>query len=164
MRPLTIGAGLATGAVVLALGAGVAFALMTDRQPDDNGSAGQDSLREEIQAMTDAGLPEDDPKVALLEEELAEFEALAETAAEPDPGFDPAALDELVTGSTRSMQPDSTEEWDDGEVECEPVPGKLTVDDIAEATCFVEQQSDGSVRYVAVAPDGTEREARFAEE
>jgi hypothetical protein len=114
--------------------------------------------------MIEGGLPHDDPKVAMLEEELAALDALEDTVAVPDPGIDPEALDDAASGSTRSTAADPTEQWDTGEVECEPVPGRLTMADIAGATCFVEQQPDGGVRYVAVAPDGTERATVFAEE
>lgn len=166
--PFALGAGLAAGAVVLALAGGTALAawanhLHAGRSSDDR--AAEEALRDEIQAMVESGLPPEDPKVALLEDELTELEALADAVAEPDPGFDPDELESLRAGSARAFPPhapDPTEEWEDGEVECEPLPGRLSVEDIADANCYVERQPDGSIRYVAVAPDGTERDAFFA--
>lgn len=144
-----VGAGVVVSVVAAA-------ALMTgndDGTADDGGTAaGEEVLQTELDAMLEAGVHPDDPKVGLLEDELEDLEALADAEGVPAPPPEPP--------------PDADDGPDVGErreVDCEPVPPDLlTMDDIADATCYVEPQSDGGTRYIAVGPDGTERTVRFS--
>jgi len=110
-------------------------------------------LQAELDAMAAAGLPADDPKVAMLRDDLASFERGMHTVAPVEPAVDPATRDVGVADEAS---------LDNGLVECEPLPGLLTADDVAGARCSSLLQPDGSSLYVAERPDGTRSTVRFA--
>lgn len=154
---------MVAGAVAIAVGGGSVGAWFVEQRGDASGTSGtaRAALQSEIDAMLDAGIPPGDQKLRMLENELAALQALEGTAPVAEPGID---LDVVARGGQRSAapnQPDATEQWENGPVECEPIPQRLSAEDLVDATCFVEPRADGSVRYVAVAPDGTEREVLF---
>jgi hypothetical protein len=134
----------------------------------------EQQLRDEMDGMLAAGLDEDDPKVEMVEEQLAAIEdgagkparergvdtgaMLAEAA---DDGAAAAAA-EAGRGEPGAGPPaDEDLTWESGPVACEPVPGLLSVEEIAGATCLSVPQPDGTNRYVAVAPDGVVHSVRF---
>jgi hypothetical protein len=153
----------------------------------------EQQLQDEIDAMVAAGLPEDDPKVQLLEDQVedlrrgrgirppkepgvdlgdlvadaraadnasrraAERAAAGADDADGQAGTAQAGTAEAVAGAPET----SASGWPSGPVECEPVPGVLTAEDVAGATCASVAQPDGSSRYVAVGGDGTVRAVAF---
>jgi hypothetical protein len=146
-------------------------------------------LDDELEGMADNGVPADDPKMGLLEEQRDELADGRGVPARREPGVDTAArLEEAreVTGAqaraeAREAAPGATVEsqaaggrgvagveegerarWDSGPVVCEPVPGMLTMAEVTGGTCVSVPQPDGTSRYVVVAPDGTVRSVRFA--
>ncbi len=143
----------------------------------------EDEMRGEIDAMVDGGMSPDDPKVEMLEEQLAELEEGADASPPPEPGVDvEALLDEAQANeaaedagvAARSAgpagaatasgdEPAAGEEpaWDSGAVQCEVVPGLLGPDEIAGARCVGVPQPDGTSRYVAIGADGTARTVAF---
>lgn len=166
-RSLAIGACLVAGVAGLAMVGGMVAAQVREEVRDTaySGSSGTALLQTELEAMLDAGLPADDPKVQMLQDEIAALEALegAEPVPEPVPlpGIEPA--DAAGEGGQRHTAVDSSEQWDVGEVECEPVPGHLTADDVRNATCRVEPQNDGSSHYIVTFSDGTEQTVPFGD-
>jgi hypothetical protein len=139
-----------------------------------------EEMRDQIDAMIDSGMSPDDPKVRMLEDQLAELEAGAEAAPPREPGVDvEAALEQAEAAeraedagvSTQAAPSDasaagqaageSAPAWDSGPVMCEVVPGALGPDEIAGALCVSVPQPDGTSRYVAVGPDGTVRTVAF---
>src|ERR671919_517309 len=107
-------------------------------------------IEDQIDAMVDSGIPENDPKVELLEDQVAELRR--GTRADPPPG----AAGQATTGGVPTGPA-----WQSGTVECEPVPQVLTAAEVAGATCVSVPQPDGSSRYVAVGPDGVVRTVSF---
>ena len=160
---------LALGAVAASAAAGAA---LTEPPP----TPVEQQLADEIEGMVDAGLPADHPKVEMVEEML---QALEEGAADPapsEPGADVAAL--LAEAETEDARQAEAERrvaadaggrvadpaaagWESGTVACEPLPGLLTVDELAGARCLSVPQPDGTTRYVAVSPGGVVRMVRF---
>lgn len=160
---------LALGAVAASAAAGAA---LTEPAP----TPVEQQLADEIDGMVDAGLPRDHPKVEMAEEMLA---ALEEGSADPgpgEPGVDVAAL--LAEAETEDARRDEAERradagagarsadpaaagWESGTIACEPLPGLLTVDELAGARCLGVPQPDGTARYVAVSPGGVVRTVRF---
>lgn len=94
-----------------------------------------------IATMKEHGIPEDDPRIQAVRDEIAELRRrgadMSERAAEPA--------------------------YDSGEVDCEVLPGGLlTVEDIDGATCLSVPQPDGWLYYVAISPAGRVRAVEFA--
>jgi hypothetical protein len=166
-----------TGAGLLALGvavtagvATVAGAVHEARRGDEPGG-GARLLEAEIESMEAGGVAPDDPKLQLLEDDLAALERGQRTAPPREPDVDVGA----VLGDPATALRDATDDAgdagdagdsslrDDGAVACEVVPPDLlTAADIAGATCTSTLDADGGSRYAAVAPDGTVRTVRFA--
>lgn len=142
-------AALALAAVAASAAAGAA---LSEPAP----TAVEQQLRAEIEGMVDAGVPRDDPKVALVEEQLADVEAGDGARGPTEPGVDVGAL----LAEARA-EPAGGTPWQSGAVLCEPVPDLLSADDVADATCLSVPQPDGTGRYVAIAPDGVVRTVRF---
>lgn len=154
--------------LVVSLG-GAAGAALDDPTPPPIA----DRLEREAEAMVDAGVPANDPKVEMLE---AEAEAIADGAGATtpkEPGVDLAHTPEAkvaTSGSPAAMDrveavesAEGKSPWDLGRVDCEPIPPtNLTAAEIAGATCLSLPQPDGTARYVAITPDGTVRVVRFA--
>ena len=46
------------------------------------------------------------------------------------------------------VEDDEAARWETGPVECEPVPGMLSMDEVVGATCLGVPQPDGTSRYV----------------
>ena len=153
---------------------GAASAALTE--PPDPPPAQQ--LREEIDAMVAAGVPEDDPKVEMLEA-VADDLADADPTPPRDPGAagvadkiaaaeavdaagDRAATPAAPAEGARPGAPAAAPAWQSGPVLCEVVPGQLGPDEVAGAVCASVPQPDGTARYVAVAPDGIVRTVLFA--
>jgi hypothetical protein len=126
-------------------------------------------VRAEADALVEAGLSPDDPKVRMLERDAAAIERAAETPPAPEPGVDLAAEADAgrMAGSPsearalrdemRSDQPAMS-----GAVLCEPVPQLLSAGEVAGATCYSVPQPDGTSRYVAVTPGGRVLVVEFA--
>jgi hypothetical protein len=128
-------------------------------------------LDAEIEGMVDSGVPADDPKVEMLEDEVAAIEDGDGEAARREAGVD---IGEVLEGE-ESPDPSgssaadaevagSDDGWQSGTVVCEPIPGLLSADEIAGARCVSVPQPDGSSRYVAVSPDGTVRTVLFGDD
>jgi hypothetical protein len=126
-------------------------------------SSGVAVLRGEIAAMEASGMPADHPKVELLRDDLAVMEAAAAAGRPvvPEPGVDVGARIAAATRSSDDSAADAAASFDDGPVDCEPVPGLLTAADVAGARCSSTLEADGSSLYVAERPDGSARAVRF---
>lgn len=127
-------------------------------------------LRDEVDAMVDAGVPEDDPKVEMLTEEADDLASDWGRAGRAEPGVD------LRAGAGRggaASTPDEAIRRADaigaeepavsGAVECEPIPQRLEAVEVAGARCVSVPQADGSSRYVAVTPSGEVHTVTFGE-
>lgn len=159
-RVVVVAGALAAASLGVAMGAGAVGGRLGD-QEGDNAVTARRVLQSEIDAMIAAGMPARDQKVRMLEEELDALKHLEGRGRVPEKGVD---LEEVARGGQRQVEldaPDPAEAWEDGPVECEPVPQRLSVEDIAGASCFVEPQPGGGARYVAVAPDGRVHEVVF---
>jgi hypothetical protein len=148
----------------------------------------EQQLQEEIDAMVAAGVPENDPKVELLEDQVEDLRRGREVRPPKEPGVDlgdlvadareadkatsqaaeraaaganGAAAQAGTAGAPAAAPEVSMSGWPSGPVECEPVPGVLTAEDVAGAACASVAQPDGSSRYVAVGRDGTVRAVAF---
>ena len=158
------GAVLFAGIVLAAVAAAAAAGAAVGEDPPTEVEA---QLEAEIDGMVESGVPEDDPKVEMLEEEAEAVEDGTGEPARRESGVDTGALlDEAAeqkaadaAAGDRVAAGDSG--WESGTVVCEPVPGLLSVEEIAGATCVSVPQPDGTSRYVAVAPDGTMRTVLF---
>jgi hypothetical protein len=177
VRKVVTGAGLlALGIAVTAGVATVAGAVHEARRGDEPGG-GVRLLEAEIESMEAGGVAPDDPKLQLLEDDLAALERGQRTVPPREPDVDVGA----VLGDPATALRDATDQVgdagdngntgdagdrglrDDGAVACEVVPPDLlTAADIAGATCTSTVDADGGSRYAAVAPDGTVRTVRFA--
>jgi hypothetical protein len=153
----------AAAAMVLAAGLGTAAGLAVAWS--DEGQQARPTaevvLEAEIAAMEDSGIPTDHPKLAMLRDELAAVRAGARRHddAPAERGVD---LSDVGAAGARQERHDDATLWDEGPVECEPIPPDLlTAAEIAGATCRSLPQPDGSSLYVATAPDGTEHVVRF---
>jgi hypothetical protein len=176
--------GVAVAAAVGLTAVGVAGAAR--RQPAP--SEAERQIQREIDAMVDSGVPEDDPKVELLEGQVDELRrgSRANTAREPgidlgrrvaNAGAAEQAADRAreravrtragsaasagVAGQATTAGVSTGPAWQSGTVECEPVPQLLTADEVAGASCLSVPQPDGSTRYVAVGRDGVVRTVAF---
>ena len=155
IRGPVLGAALALTAV-----AGSAAASAALSEPPEPPPAQR--MRDEIDDMIAAGVPEDDPKVEMLEEAVEELEG-----ADASPPRDPGAADvadqiaAAEAGRGAGARPGGPT-WQSGPVLCEVVPGHLDADEIAGAACATVPQPDGTARYVAVSPNGTVHSVLFA--
>jgi hypothetical protein len=129
-------------------------------EPQDDRPSGEALLEAEIATMEEAGLPADHPKMQMLRDDLASLRNGQRVEAPAEPGVD---LSDVGTAGGRARhERNDTSLWDDGPVECEPIPPDLlTAEELAGATCRSEPQADGSSLYVATAPDGIEHVVRF---
>lgn len=161
---------VAASALALASAAGAVLGVTTlsgagPDDPRDERPAGIEVLEAELAALTDAGVPEGDPKLEMLQDDLVELREGLRADAPREPGVD---LSDVGTGGARRQRERERERedeslWDDGTVMCEPIPPDLlTAEEIAGATCRSSLQPDGSNLYVATRPDGTEHAVRFA--
>lgn len=136
----------------------------------------EQQLQAEIDGMIEAGLPEDDPKVEMVEDQLEALEDGARVPARRERGVDTGALlaeaetaDESLAATERGARTATADAtvagdaagWESGTILCEPLPGLLSIDELAGATCLSIPQPDGTSRYVAVAPDGVVRSIHF---
>lgn len=159
---------LVLSAIAAAASLTVTSARATWHKPDMRAttSDGTEILWSEIQALRAAGVAPDDPKLTMLEEDLASLEATVGTESLPEPGIDMGGLlGEPHRGGTRSAELDrpAPVTWDSGVVECEPLPPDiLTAAELTGARCVSAPQPDGTSRYVAIDPGGTVRVVRFA--
>jgi hypothetical protein len=131
-------------------------------------------IQDQIDAMVDSGIHEDDPKVELLEDQLEELRRGTRADPPPEPGVDLAdrvadaqAADKATDNGAGRAQATTGgvptgPAWQSGTVECEPVPQLLTAEELAGAICVSVPQPDGSSRYVAVGRDGMVRTVAFA--
>lgn len=172
---------LAPAILLAAVGASAAASASLAEPPP---SAMEAQLEAEIDGMIEEGVPADSPKVEMLEEQLDGVEEGTGKPATAEPGVDTAArLDEAgeVTEAQAQAEAagpagvqarpgdvddvldeeDEAARWETGHVECEPVPGMLSMDEVAGASCLSVPQPDGTSRYVAVGADGTVRSVRF---
>jgi hypothetical protein len=181
-RRLALGA-----AIVASIGltlVGVAGAAR--RQPEPTEVERQ--VQREIDRMIESGVPEDHPKVEMLEEQVDELRRGDRANPPTEPGVDlrqrvadakaaeraaDRARDQTgrtgagsaatadVAGQATAAGVPTGPSWQSGTVECEPVPQVLTTDEIAGATCLSVPQPDGTTRYVAVGRDGVVRTVAF---
>jgi hypothetical protein len=159
---------LATGLLLTAVGASAAASAALSEEPP---TPLETQMRDEIDAMVDAGMSPDDPKVQMLEDALDGLEAGADRDAPPEPGVDVGALLEESRAAeaaedarvqTRGDDPSAAAPaWDSGAVMCEVVPGLLDAGEIAGAQCASVPQPDGTSRYVAIGADGVARVVVF---
>jgi hypothetical protein len=181
-RTLALGA-----AVVASIGlTAVGVAGATRRQPLPTEAERQ--VQREIDAMIDSGVPADDAKVEMLEEQVDELRRSTRADPPKEPGVDlgrrvaDAKAAEQAAGRARervvrtragsaasagsagqatTAGVPTGPAWQSGTVECEPIPQILTAQEVAGATCLGVPQPDGSTRYVAVGRDGVVRTVAF---
>lgn len=156
-RPRRWRLGLA-GAVAATVGLtalGVAGA--SRRQPEPPPLA--DDIEGEIAGLIDAGVPPDDPKIRLLEEQVEELRRGSGVTPPREPGVDLGARVAEARAAERGRE--RARQWERGIVDCEPLPGLLSVEELADATCLSVPQPDGSGRYVAVGRGGRVRSVAF---
>jgi hypothetical protein len=160
-RRLALGATVAASLGLTAVG--VAGATRSQPSPSD----AERQIRGEIEAMLDSGVPEDDPKVELLEDQVEELRRGSGAHPPREPGVDlgrrvaEARASAGVAGRATTAGVPTGPAWQRGTVECEPVPQILTADEVAGATCIDVPQPDGSTRYVAVGRDGVVHTVAF---
>ena len=167
------GAALVAALALAAVSASAAAsAALSDEQPPVEA---EQQLRAEIEGMIEAGLAPDDPKVEMVEDQLEALEDGAGVPARRERGVDTGAMlaeaeaaDESLAVTERGARSaaDATAAgdaagWESGTIMCEPLPGLLSIDELAGATCLSIPQPDGTSRYVAVAPDGVVRSVHF---
>jgi hypothetical protein len=180
-RPRRLALGAAIVASIGLTAAGVAGAARRQPAPTEV----ERQVAREIDAMIASGVPEDDPKVEMLEDQLDELRRGDRADPPPEPGVDlrqrvadakaaeqaaDRARDQAGrTGAGSAAPADVADQataadgpaWQRGTVECEPVPQALTVAEVAGAICLSIPQPDGSTRYVAVGRDGVVRTVAF---
>jgi hypothetical protein len=181
-RRLALGVSVAAAFGLTAVG----VASAARRQPAP--SEAERQIQREIDAMVDSGVPEDDPKVELLEGQVEELRRGGRANTATEPGIDlgrrvanaraaeqaadrareravrtraGSAASAGVAGQATTAGVPTGPAWQSGTVECEPVPQLLTADDVAGASCLSVPQPDGSTRYVAVGRDGVVRTVAF---
>jgi hypothetical protein len=167
---------LAVPALVLAVGAGVLLGSMAGGEararpvaaapvapaaPVDGAGAGVERLRREVGALEAAGGPTAAAKADLLRSDLVALEQGAtRPPAPPEPGVDTAARI-AAARATEAGRVDRAA-FDDGPVECEPIPGGvLGSGELEGARCSSTLQDDGSSLYVVERPDGSTSTVRF---
>lgn len=137
-----------------------------------SGSSGptplEQQLQDEIDALRASGLPASHPKVRSLQASLDQLRAPVPAHPRRDPRGDVSGL--LSEAREQQADPQAAVAeaaaegqplWESGTVDCEPVPGLLTVDELAGATCVSVPQPDGTSRYVALGADGVARTVLF---
>jgi hypothetical protein len=159
--------GLLLGALVLtAVGASAAASAALGGSQAVAPTELEESLEAEIDALRDAGLPAEDPKVQMLQESLDQLRNPARPR--PAPSVDVGALlaeeradrvDPAAAAAEAVAEGDPL--WDSGTVECEPVPGLLSAAELTGATCVSVPQPDGTSRYLAIGADGVARTVLF---
>jgi hypothetical protein len=164
--------------------AGIAGA--AGRQPAPTEAERQ--VQREIDAMIDSGVPADDAKVEMLEEQVDDLRRSTQADPPSEPGVDlrqrvadakaaeqaaARARDRAAWSGARSAAAAGVAGQhttagvhtgpasQSGIVECEPIPQILTAEEVAGATCLSVPQPDGSSRYVAVGRDGVVRTVAF---
>ena len=157
-RRLRVGVVTAALVVVGLLGAGTYEPATAD---DERVPPPVQQLRDEVDAMVAAGVPENDPKVEMLSDEADDLAADWGRRGRPERGVD---LRSRPGGGSAASTPDEAIRMADeigaeqqavsGPVECEPIPQRLEAVEVAGARCVSVPQADGSSRYVAVTPDG----------
>jgi hypothetical protein len=126
-----------------------------------------DILEAEIDALVDAGLADDHPRVSVLRDDLADLEGAVPApgpVAADEPGVDLGEILGPPGRGARSADPQHADSGprDVGLVQCEPVPpDQLTAEEIDAALCASVPRPDGGTDYAALAPDGTLRIVRF---
>jgi hypothetical protein len=157
-RTAMVAAGVALAGTVATI-AGAAQPTPTDQRQ----GGGAALLSDEIAAMRASGLRADDPKVRMLQGDLAALERGRDVTPPTEPGVDVGAV--LGDPGARDATTDrsDTRAWDNGVVQCEEIPPDLlTAADIAGATCTSTVDSDGGSHYKAVGPGGTVHSVHFA--
>jgi hypothetical protein len=128
----------------------------------------EEQLQDEIDALRASGLPASHPKVQMLQRSLDELRTPVPSHPRRDPRGDVGAL--LSEASEQQADPRAAAAeaaaegeplWESGTVDCEPVPGLLTAEELAGATCVSVPQPDGTSRYVALGADGVARSVLF---
>jgi hypothetical protein len=169
-RGLVLGAALLVAAVASSAAASAVLS-----QPPSPPIA--DELQAELDEMLAAGLPADHAKAVMLQDEIDEIRAGADADPPAERGVDVGAVLERARDAERTEESGvapraavpagdasaaaDTRAWESGPVECEPVPGLLDADEVADATCVGVPQPDGTSRYVALGRDGTVRSVHF---
>jgi hypothetical protein len=126
--------------------------------PPGDGPTGVTLLEAEIAALVDAGTAEGDPRLEMLQDELAALRRGLRTRAPGEPGVD---LSDVGPDRVRRERADRSL-WDHGPVVCEPVPpGVVTAEEVAGATCRSFLRADGSSLYLVRRADGQEIRVRF---
>jgi hypothetical protein len=164
-RALGIAGSVAFGLAVTAAVSTIAGATQGAHQDDQQGG-GAAVLAAEIEAMEAGGMPADDPKIRMLQDDLDALERGRDVTPPAEPGVDvPAILGDPATRDEADDAVDTSDAslWDDGAVQCEVVPPDLlTAADIAGATCASTLDGDGGSHYTATGRDGTVRTVHFA--
>ena len=169
--PATGASGKQTAAVVVAAVALAGALGWTAREPasgDRTEPPPVAALRSEVEAMVASGVPEDHPKVRMLTEEADALAAQWGEEGAPEAGVDleAAAADGGLASSPDEAERQSADVGTDlpdrtTVVDCEPIPQRLTVEEIAGARCMTVPQPDGSSLFVALLPTGEVRSVAF---
>ena len=127
-----------------------------------------EALRGEVEAMVASGVPEDHPKVEMLTEEADALAAQWGQEGTPEAGVDleAEAAEGALASSPDEAERQSAEVGTDlpdrtTVVDCEPIPERLTAEEVAGARCMTVPQPDGSSLFVALAPTGEVRSVGF---
>jgi hypothetical protein len=148
------------------LASAAASATLSDKAPAP--AELEQHLQDQIDAMRAAGLPASDPKVRALQATLDQMRATSRIRPQRDPQGDAGAL--LAEAGEQQADPRAAAAeaaaegeplWESGPVDCEPVPGLLSADELAGATCVSVPQPDGTSRFVALGADGVARIVLF---
>src|SRR5262245_8284626 len=138
--------------LVAAVGASAAASATLGNSSASAPTGVERQLQDEIDALRASGLPADDPKVVMLQHNLDQLRAPSHPRRESQ--VDVGAL--LSKASEQRADPSAaaTEAaaqgeplWDSGPVDCEPIPGLLSVAELAGATCVGVPQPDGTSRF-----------------
>jgi hypothetical protein len=129
-----------------------------DQRPSPNAAGtGVALLRNELDGLAAAGVPQDHAKARMLRDDLAALEKGRTATAATEVGVDVAGMIAAAEKNALNLAL-----MDNGAVVCEPIPGNLlTAAEIAGATCTSTLQPDGSSLYVAQRPDGTRVTVHF---
>jgi hypothetical protein len=148
--------GLLLGALVLtAVGASAAASAALGGSQAVAPTELEESLEAEIDALRDAGLPAEDPKVQMLQESLDQLRNPARPR--PAPSVDVGAL----LAEERADRVDPAAAAAEAVAEGDPVPGLLSAAELTGATCVSVPQPDGTSRYLAIGADGVARTVLF---
>lgn len=152
----------AAAGVAVVVAAALVGSAAAARLSDDPPSGAEAMLREEIDTMIAAGVPEDHPKVVSLREDLRAIERSHDADVPGEPGVDLGARVDTARSRVAAGL-GGADGWDRGEVVCEPVPGLLSIEEVADAVCASAPQPDGTNRYVAIGPDGVAHVVAFGD-